>query len=248
MLKNITDLNKYKDRKEYDTFMCFTTKNRQHEEYQYLNLLQDILDNGHYENGRNGITKCVFGSAMHFSLENGKIPILTTKKTAWKTCLKELLWFIKGQTDNKILNNQKVHIWDGNSTKEFMKSRDLEHYKEGDLGPIYGYQWRHFNATYNSCDADYTNNGIDQLQEVIECLNDLRKVGVNIVTFGQYLRPTKNHLPVDRYVTPTEFDEFKSIAYEMGFDFVASGPLVRSSYKAADYLDHLEKKGLWNQN
>ena len=88
MLKNITDLNKYKDRKEYDTFMCFITKNRQHEEYQYLNLLQDILDNGHYENGRNGITKCVFGSAMHFSLENGKIPILTTKKTAWKTCLK----------------------------------------------------------------------------------------------------------------------------------------------------------------
>lgn len=172
MLKNITDLNKYKDRKEYDTFMCFTTKNRQHEEYQYLNLLQDILDNGHYENGRNGITKCVFGSAMHFSLENGKIPILTTKKTAWKTCLKELLWFIKGETDNKILNNQKVHIWDANSTKEFMKSRDLEHYKEGDLGPIYGYQWRHFNATYNSCDADYTNNGIDQLQEVIKCLKD----------------------------------------------------------------------------
>tara|TARA_B100000925_G_scaffold8886_1_gene6343 strand:- start:6380 stop:7360 length:981 start_codon:yes stop_codon:yes gene_type:complete len=81
--------------------------------------------------------------------------------------------------------------------------------------------------------------------EVISCLKDLRGIGVNIVTFGQYLRPTKNHLPVENYLTPAEFDEFKSISYEMGFDFVASGPLVRSSYKAADYLDHLEKKGLW---
>ena len=119
-------------------------------------------------NGRNGITKCVFEALCFGAVKL----ILTTKKTAWKTCLKELLWFIKGQTDNKILNNQKVHIWDGNSTKEFMKSRDLEHYKEGDLGPIYGYQWRHFNETYNSCDADYSNKGIDQLQEVIDCLKD----------------------------------------------------------------------------
>jgi lipoyl synthase len=81
--------------------------------------------------------------------------------------------------------------------------------------------------------------------EVVECLKDLRGIGVNIVTFGQYLRPTKNHLPVDRYVTPKEFEEFKEISYDLGFDFVASGPLVRSSYKAADYLNHLEKKGLW---
>ena len=124
------------------------------------------------EEGRNGITKCVYGSAMHFSLENGKIPILTTKKTAWKTCLKELLWFIKGDTNNINLNKQNVHIWDGNSTKEFMASRNLEYYKEGDLGPIYGFQWRHFNARYDSCNADYIGSGIDQLQQVIDCLKD----------------------------------------------------------------------------
>ena len=123
MLKKTVEVNKYKNRKQ-------TTEDNKHEEYQYLNLLQDIIDDGHFEEGRNGTTKCVFGAAMHFSLENGSIPILTTKKTAWKTCLKELLWFIKGQTDNKILNKQKVHIWDGNSTKEFMESRNLSHYKE----------------------------------------------------------------------------------------------------------------------
>lgn len=173
MLKNIVEINKYKDRKQYNTFGVF--QNKKHEEYQYLNLLQDILNEGHFERGRNGITKCIFGSAMYFSLEDGNVPILTTKKVAWKTCLKELLWFIKGQTSNKILNDQNVHIWDGNSTKKFMKSRNLDHYKEGDLGPIYGFQWRHFNAQYNSCDGDYSKKGIDQLQDVINCLKDPMK-------------------------------------------------------------------------
>ena len=167
MLKNVVEINKYKNRDK--------NSSDKHEEYQYLNLLQDILNEGFTEKGRNGFTKCIYGAAMHFSLENGKIPILTTKKTAHKTCLKELLWFVKGQTDNKILNEQKVHIWDGNSTKEFMESRNLSHYQEGDLGPIYGYQWRHFNAPYLSCDMDYSGKGVDQLQEVINCLKDPEK-------------------------------------------------------------------------
>ncbi len=163
MLKYVVDLNKYKNRDKNQEY---------HEEFQYLNLIQDILNEGIIQKGRNGFTKCSFGSVMHFSLENNKIPILTTKKTAWKTCLKELLWFIKGQTSNKILNDQKVHIWDGNSTKEFMESRGLQHYKEGDLGPLYGFQWRFFNAPYEDCDANYTDKGVDQLQTVIDCLKD----------------------------------------------------------------------------
>jgi thymidylate synthase len=163
MLKHALELNKYKSRNK---------DNKYHEEYQYLNLLEDILNEGHDEVGRNGNTRCVFGAAMHFSLENGKIPILTTKKTAWKTCLKELLWFIKGQTDNKILTDQNVHIWDGNTSAEFMASRGLSHYQDGDLGPLYGFQWRHFNAKYQGCDADYNGKGIDQLQNVIDTLKN----------------------------------------------------------------------------
>lgn len=166
MLKKALHLNKFKNRDITKDF---------HEEYQYLNLLTDILEDGSLEEGRNGFTQSVYGAALHFSLENNKIPILTTKKTAWKTCLKELLWFIKGQTSNQLLNQQKVHIWDGNSTKEFMESRGLSHYKEGDLGPLYGYQWRFFNAPYDNCDADYTGKGYDQLQDVIDCLKDPEK-------------------------------------------------------------------------
>jgi thymidylate synthase len=107
------------------------------EEQQYLNLIRTILDRGTWEDGRNGKTKGIFGHSMRFSLADGKIPILTTKKTAWKTCLKELLWFIRGDMDNKILKEQGVHIWDGNSTREFLDSRGLNHYEEDELGPCF---------------------------------------------------------------------------------------------------------------
>jgi thymidylate synthase len=166
MLKNIVEINKHKGR---------DPSNPRHEEYQYLNLLKDIIDEGVDEVGRNGNTRCVYGTAMHYSLENGKIPILTTKKTAWKTCLKELLWFIRGNTDNKLLNEQNVHIWDANSTPEFKQTRGLQHYIDGDLGPLYGFQWRHFNAPYSSCNEDYTGIGVDQLQLVIDSLKDPEK-------------------------------------------------------------------------
>ena len=108
-----------------------------HEEYQYLNLIKDIIENGFWEEGRNGRTKSIFGNMMRFSLKDGKIPILTTKRTAWKTCLRELLWFIRGETDNNILNKQGVHIWDGNSTREFLDSRGLHSYPEGVIGPCF---------------------------------------------------------------------------------------------------------------
>ena len=110
---------------------------QKHEEYQYLDLIQNILSNGFLEEGRNGKTKSIFGNMMKFSLKDNNIPILTTKKTAWKTCIKELLWFIHGETDNKILKNQGVHIWNANSTPEFLNSRGLKHYKEDIIGPCF---------------------------------------------------------------------------------------------------------------
>lgn len=142
-----------------------------HQEQQYLDLIKNILDNGTWEEGRNGRTKSIFGNMMRFDLTNGKIPILTTKKTAWKTCLKELLWFIRGETDNKLLQDQGVHIWDGNTTREFLDSRGLN-YREGLIGPGYGFQWRNFNAPYDSETGSTSEKGIDQLQQIIDALKD----------------------------------------------------------------------------
>lgn len=145
-----------------------------HPEKQYLNLIEELLQEGNLETGRNGNTYCNIGSAMYFSLEDNTIPILTTKKVAVKTCLKELLWFIRGNTNNELLTQQGVHIWDANASKDFLKSRNLD-YEQGDLGPVYGHQWRFFNAEYKDCHENYSGQGIDQLQSVIDELKDPEK-------------------------------------------------------------------------
>jgi len=147
-----------------------------HEEHSYLNLIMDICKKGFKEPGRNGTTLSLFGGTMRFSLENGKIPIFTTKQVAWKTCLKELLWFIHGETDNKVLQKDNVHIWDGNASRDFLDSRGLHDYPEGILGPIYGYQWRNFNAPYDNVTGKPINDNnvcaIDQLQNIIDQLKN----------------------------------------------------------------------------
>lgn len=80
-------------------------------------------------------------------------------------------------------------------------------------------------------------------EEVIQTMKDLRAIDVDVVTFGQYLRPTEQHLSVVEYVTPEKFDEFRKIGESMGFKYVASGPMVRSSYKAGEFfLEHMIKK------
>ena len=146
--------------------------NQKHDENQYIALIDDIINHGDMVDGRNGKTLTVFGSSMHFSLENGELPLLTTKKVAWKTCLKELLWFISGSTNNDLLNEQNVKIWNGNSSREFLDSRGLVNNRVNDLGPVYGHQWRFFNADYTTCDDTYNGKGVDQLDYIIKQLKD----------------------------------------------------------------------------
>jgi thymidylate synthase len=166
MLKNLSQVNKVN---------IVDVSKPLHDENQYLKLVSDVLTEGVMEDGRNGKVLTVFGSAMHFSLKDNTIPLLTTKKLAWKTCLRELLWFIIGQTSNEVLKKQNVHIWDGNASREFLDSRGLTNLKENDLGPIYGHQWRHFNAKYSDCNTDYKDQGFDQLDYIIKCLKDTKE-------------------------------------------------------------------------
>ena len=141
-------------------------------EFQYLKLIKRIIKKGYTQTGRNGKTRYLIGEQMRFPLTNNTIPLITTKKLAWRVCLKELLWFISGKTDNTILQKQGVKIWNDNGSLEFLKSRGLNNNFEGDLGPIYGHQWRHFNAPYLDADVDYTDKGIDQLNNIINSLKN----------------------------------------------------------------------------
>ena len=145
---------------------------RKHDEYQYINLIKHILNYGTMIQGRNGNVLTIYGSSMHFSLENNVLPLLTSKKVAWKTCAKELFWFLKGSTSNIELQEKNVHIWDGNGSRDFLDSRGLSNLKENDLGPVYGHQWRFFNAPYENCESDYSGKGVDQIQYIIDCLKD----------------------------------------------------------------------------
>ena len=137
-------------------------------ERAYINLVKKIIKSGKRELGRNGETKVCIGESMRFSLKNNRIPLLTTKKMAWKTCLRELLWFINGDTDNANLQKEHVNIWNANGSRDFLDARGLQQRKKNDLGPIYGFQWRHFGDKYIDANSKY--EGTDQLQMIVDQL------------------------------------------------------------------------------
>lgn len=145
--------------------------NAEHEEAQYLSLVSRVIREGEVRKDRTGTgTLALFAPqpGLGFSLRNMTLPLLTTKRVFMRGVLEELLWFVAGKTDSQLLTDKNVHIWDGNGSKEFLQSRGLGHRRAGDLGPVYGFQWRHFGAEYKTCDDDYTGQGVDQLREVID--------------------------------------------------------------------------------
>ena len=139
------------------------------EEMQYLNLIRQIIDHGIEKGDRTGTgTKSIFGAQMRFSLRDDIMPLLTTKKVFWKGILEELLWFLKGETNSKLLSDKGVKIWDANGSRAYLDSLNLKHREEGDLGPVYGFQWRHWGASYVDMHTDYQGKGIDQIASCIE--------------------------------------------------------------------------------
>ena len=151
---------------------------------QYLQLLQDILDNGEIKDDRTGVgTYSVFGRHLRFDLRRG-FPAVTTKKLAWKSCVGELLWFIEGSSSDRRLaeithgdSEGKVTIWTPNALAPYWKHKAKF---EGDLGRVYGVQWRHWNTYRTEKDMGPAHKGgtrlavdkteIDQLANLIEGL------------------------------------------------------------------------------
>ncbi|KAK7208459.1 thymidylate synthase/dCMP hydroxymethylase domain-containing protein [Myxozyma melibiosi] len=140
------------------------------EEQAYLDLCATILERGEKRLDRTGTgTYSLFAPPqMRFSLRDGRFPLLTTKRVFLRGIIHELLWFVKGSTSSLELKEKDVHIWDGNGSREFLDSVGLSHRAEGDLGPVYGFQWRHFGAEYVDFNTDYSGQGVDQLAELID--------------------------------------------------------------------------------
>ena len=140
----------------------------------YAGLVKLVLEKGESRDDRTGTgTIGIFGAQARFDLSKG-FPILTTKRVYWKGVVEELLWFIAGSTNAKLLSEKGVKIWDGNGSRQFLDSRGLTGYEEGELGPVYGFQWRKFGAEYNSADGEENaqKTGVDQLAE---CIRQIRQ-------------------------------------------------------------------------
>lgn len=139
---------------------------KQVNENAYLCLLTKIMNEGVEKSNRTDTpTKELFGEMMTFDLED--FPLLTTKKMAFRAIAEELLWFLNGKTDSKILEEKNIKIWNGNSKRETLDSLGLQEYEDGDCGPIYGFNFRHFGAEYKNCNTDYSDKGFDQIKYVI---------------------------------------------------------------------------------
>lgn len=142
-----------------------------HDELQYLKLVDDIINNGVRKSDRTGTgTMMVFGRMTRWSLRNRTIPLLTTKKIFLRGVLEELLWFLKGSTDATELSSKGIKIWDGNGSRNFLDGLGFHDREVGDLGPVYGFQWRHFGASYIDAKSNYDDQGIDQIIQIIHLI------------------------------------------------------------------------------
>ena len=144
-------------------------KRENRQEQAYLSLLQDILTNGDHRDTRNGTTLSLFSKTLSFDLRDG-FPLLTTKRMFFRGIVEELLFFIRGQTDSKLLENKGVNIWRPNTSRSFLDNLEMTTRPEGIMGPLYGYQWRHYNAPYDESTGTPLTPGIDQLQHVVDTI------------------------------------------------------------------------------
>ena len=154
------------------------------EEKGYLRLMKYILENGVERDDRTGTgTISSFGHQLKFNLRD-TFPLSTTKRMFFRAIFEELMLYLTGKTDNKILQDKDIHIWDGNTSREFLDKRGLTQFPEGDMGATYGFNMRHYGGEYQDCHTNYGPNvGFDQLSYIIDLIkNDptSRRIIINL--------------------------------------------------------------------
>lgn len=139
----------------------------------YLQAIRDIIAHGYDRTDRTGVgTKSLFGVSFRYDLGAG-FPLMTTKKLHFRSILEEWLWFMRGSTNIKELQDRGVHIWDGNDSDEFRSKIKVGiPLEKGDLGPGYGFQFRHFGAIYGTCKDNYEGQGVDQIKYVVDLIKN----------------------------------------------------------------------------
>lgn len=219
--------------KKKDIF--FKYENVNNGEQQYLHLLNETFMNGNYRQTRNSNTYSIFGKILEFNLEN-QFPILTTKKVFWKGIVEELLFFIKGKTNTNILVEKGINIWKDNTNKTFLKKRKLN-YDEGDMGPMYGFQLRHYGQEYKGMNNEY--KGYDQLTECIQLLkNDPNSRRIIMTTYNpidveKSVLPPCHGISIQFYI---EHNKLYCMMHQRSADLFLGLPFNISSYSLLTYI------------
>lgn len=169
---NLIDNKEYIDLDKKTNIICILTNYEyiyiNKEENKFIKTVNKIINKGVYNLDRSKVgTLSIFGKSFTYDIRNHRLPLFTHRKVFLRGIIEELLFFISGKTNTKILEDKKVNIWKGHTSREFLDSRELQHYKEGSYGPSYGFQLRHFNADFIDDNTDYNGKGFDQLEDVI---------------------------------------------------------------------------------
>lgn len=176
-IKNMFELKRYDFRCEDSNTNLVGLEYVYHntQEIQYLKLGSKILETGSSRSTRNSETIGLFGQTLEFDINSNPdfsytIPVLTTKTVFIRGIIEELLFFLRGDTDTTKLMDVSVNIWKPNTNSEFLKSNNKLHLKEWEMGPMYGFEWRHFGAEYTGSDGSYLGQGVDQLANCVNLL------------------------------------------------------------------------------
>ncbi|NDH07516.1 thymidylate synthase, partial [bacterium] len=148
--------------------MVYEALHENKEELNFLHLMRELIDNGRQSTDRTLVgTRSLFGRQLRFTLANGTFPLLTTRKMFLRGIFEELMFYLRGQTDAKLLAKKGVAVWLPNTTRQELDKKNLQHMPEGDMGHSYGFSFRHFGGDYKTCDDDYNGVGFDQLNWLI---------------------------------------------------------------------------------
>jgi len=222
------------------------------EELAYLQILKDLIINENERQTRNSITKSLFSKNLTFNLKNS-FPLLTTKKMFFRGIFEELMFFIRGETDTKILEQKGINIWKGNTSREFLDNNGLENYEIGDMGPMYGFQQRYFNANYEGCHYNYLGKGIDQLKYIIDTiLKDPFSRRIIMTTYNPAQVNKGCLFPCHSLIVQFYIKEEKGIYYISQQNYIRSNDIFLGnpyniasfallSYLLCHHLNHLTK-------
>lgn len=209
------------------------------EENNYIKILEE-LTNASLRQTRNANTYSLFGKMISFNLKNKTYPILTTKRLSKQIIVEELLFFLRGETNSSKLSEKDIKIWEPNTSRKFLDKLGHTGYSVGDMGPMYGYQLRHFNAEYGSCKVDHKGKGVDQLKICLDLLkNDPTSRRILMTTFNPAQMYEGVLHPCHGIVIQFYVEEEKYLCcsmYQRSADIFLGFPINIASYALLTYI------------